>query len=90
MGCEGFPRNVGMLSASEEMTMTSRPRRNHSPASKAKVSVAAITGEKTLIKLAQSSDVHLNQITQSWDQFLEGATGVFGAAANWMWNLQST
>ena len=29
--------------------MTKRPRRNHSPAFKAKVAVAAIKGEKTLI-----------------------------------------
>lgn len=35
------------------MTTTRRPRRNHSPAFKAKVAVAAIKGEKTLIELAQ-------------------------------------
>ena len=39
--------------------MTRRPRRNHSPAFKAKVAVAAIKGEKTLIELAQDFDVHL-------------------------------
>ena len=70
-----------MIAASEEMTMTRRPRRNHSPAFKAKVSVAAIKGEKTLIELAQDFDVHPNQIKQWRDQLLEGATGVFGAAA---------
>ena len=64
MGCEGFPRNVDMLGASKKMTMTRRPRRNHSPAFKAKVSVAAITGEKALIELAHGFDVHLNKITQ--------------------------
>ncbi len=32
--------------------MTRRPRRNHSPAFKAKVAVAAIKGEKTLSDLA--------------------------------------
>ena len=42
--------------------MTRRPRRNHSPAFKAKVAVAAIKGEKTLIELAQDFDVHPNQI----------------------------
>ena len=31
--------------------MTRRPRRNHSPAFKAKVAVAAIKGERTLIEL---------------------------------------
>ena len=38
--------------------MTERPRRNHSPAFKAKVAAAAIKGEKTLIELAQDFDVH--------------------------------
>ena len=61
--------------------MTKRPRRNHSPAFKAKVAVAAIKGEKTLIELAQDFDVHPNQIKQWRDQLLEGATGVFGEAA---------
>lgn len=42
--------------------MTRRPRRNHCPAFKAKVAVAAIKGEKTLIELAQDFDVHPNQI----------------------------
>lgn len=60
--------------------MTRRPRRNHSPAFKAKVAVAAIKGEKTLIELAQDFDVHPNQIKQWRDRLLEGATGVFGAA----------
>jgi transposase len=62
------------------MTMTRRPRRNHSPAFKAKVAVAAIKGERTLIELAQDFDVHPNQIKQWRDQLLEGATGVFGDA----------
>jgi transposase len=76
-----FPRNGGMIVASEEMTMARRPRRNHSPAFKAKVAVAAIKGEKTLIELAQDFDVHPNQIKQWRDQLLEGATSVFGAVA---------
>ena len=61
--------------------MTRRPCRNHSPAFKAKVAVASIKGEKTLIELAQDFDVHPNQIKQRRDQLLEGATGVFGDAA---------
>ena len=61
--------------------MARRPRRNHSPAFKAKVAVAAIKGEKTLIELAQDFDVHPNQIKQWRDQLLDGATGVFGEAA---------
>ena len=43
--------------------MTRRPRRNHSPAFKAKVALAAIKGEKTLAELAEQFDVHPNQIT---------------------------
>ena len=59
--------------------MTRRPRRDHSPAFKAKVALAAIRGEKTLAELAQQFDVHPNQITQWRTQLLEGAAGVFGA-----------
>ena len=58
--------------------MTRRARRNHSPAFKAKVALAAIKGEKTLAELAQQFDVHPNQITSWTAQFLEGAAGVFG------------
>ncbi len=35
-----------------------RPRRNHSPAFKAKVAVAALEGNATLAELAQRFDVH--------------------------------
>ena len=44
--------------------MTRRPRRNHSPAFKAKVALAAIRGEKTLAELAEPFDGHPNQSTQ--------------------------
>ena len=50
--------------------MTKRPRRNHSPAFKAKVAIAAIKGDKTLAELAQQFDVHPNQITQWGSQLL--------------------
>ena len=56
--------------------MARRPRRNHSPAFKAKVSVTAIKGEKAMIKLAQEFDVHPNQIKQWHDLFLERDGGV--------------
>ena len=59
--------------------MSKRPRRNHSPAFKAKVALAAVKGEKTLAELAQQFDVHPNQITQWKAQLLEGAAGVFGS-----------
>src|SRR5208282_1223869 len=61
--------------------MSRRPRRNHTPAFKAKVAVAAIKGEKTLADLAQQFDVHPNQITTWKAQLLEGAAGVFGSGA---------
>jgi transposase len=61
--------------------MTRRPRRNHSPAFKAKVALAAIRGEKTLAELAEQFDVHPNQITQWRTLLLEGASSVFAAAA---------
>jgi len=59
-------------------TMSKRPRRNHSPAFKAKVALAAVKGEKTLVEPAQQFDVHPNQITQWKAQLLDGAAGVFG------------
>ena len=61
--------------------MSKRPRRNHAPAFKAKVALAAIKREKTLAELAQQFDVHPNQITQWKAQLLEGAAGIFGAEA---------
>jgi transposase len=38
--------------------MTRRTRRNHTPAFKAKVAMAALKGDKTLAELAQAFDVH--------------------------------
>jgi transposase len=61
--------------------MTRRIRRNHSPAFKAKVALAAIKGEKTMSELSQQFDVHVNQIKQWKDQLLEGASGLFSGDA---------
>jgi transposase len=42
--------------------MTKRTRRNHSPAFKAKVALAALKGEKTIAQLADQFGVHITQI----------------------------
>ena len=55
-----------------------RPRRNHSPAFKARVALEALKGEKTLAQLAAHHDVHPNQITSWKSQLLENAAGIFG------------
>ncbi|GBE08850.1 transposase [bacterium BMS3Abin11] len=47
-----------------------RKRRNHSPAFKAKVALAALQGEKTLAELSSEYDVHVNQI-QTWRKQLK-------------------
>ena len=58
--------------------MPRRPRRNHSPAFKAKVALEAIKGEEPLITIAERFDVHPNQITKWKRQLLDGAAAVFG------------
>ena len=58
--------------------MKRRPRRNHTPAFKAKVALAAIKGDRTLAQIAEQFDVHPNQVT-SWKAQLEGgAAELFG------------
>jgi transposase-like protein len=58
-------------------TMSRRPRRNHTPAFKSKVALAAIRGDRTVAQLAEQFDVHPNQVT-SWKAQLEGgAADVF-------------
>lgn len=62
--------------------MSRRPRRNHTPAFKAKVALAAIKGDRTLAQLSEQFDVHPNQIT-SWKAQLEGgAVDVFGSGSS--------
>ncbi len=62
--------------------MAKRTRRNHSPAFKAKVALAAIKGEKTLAELAQLHEVHPTQVTAWKTQLVEGAAGLFGGGSN--------
>jgi transposase-like protein len=54
-----------------------RKRRNHSPAFKAKVAMAALQEDKTLAQLASQYDVHVNQI-QTWrNQLKENMVSLF-------------
>ena len=58
--------------------MPRRPRRNHTPAFKAKVALSAIKGDRTLAELAGQFDVHPNQITSWKAQLEDGAADIFG------------
>ena len=58
--------------------MTKRTRRNHSPAFKAKVALAAIKGERTIQQLSDQFDIHVSQITAWKEQLQKGAVDVFG------------
>lgn len=59
--------------------MRRRPRRNHSPAFKARVALEALRGEKTLAELATQHDVHANQITSWKSELLNRAAELFGS-----------
>ncbi len=59
-----------------------RPRRNHSATFKAKVALAAIRGDRTLIELAEQFKVHPNQIGQWRTELLERAAEVFATAGD--------
>ena len=67
-----------MFADDRRPTMARRPRRNHTPAFKSKVALAAVRAEQTLGELSQQFDVHPNQIKQWRDQLLGGAAEVFG------------
>jgi transposase-like protein len=58
--------------------MSRRPRRNHSPAFKAKVALAAVKGDRTIAQLAEHFDVHPNQITTWKSQLEASASEIFG------------
>ena len=56
-----------------------RPRRNHSPAFKAKVALAAITSDGPIAQVAARFDVHAQQILQWKRQLLTQAAVVFSS-----------
>jgi putative transposase len=57
--------------------MSRRPRRNHSPAFKAKVATAALGDDKTIADIAHKHDVHPSHVTD-WRRRLN----VF---VEWLW-----
>jgi len=61
--------------------MSKRPRRNHSAAFKAKVALAAVKGDRTVVEIAQQFEVHTTQVTDWRRQLLERAAEVFGGAS---------
>jgi len=61
--------------------MTKRVRRNHSPAFKAKVALAALKGEKTLVEWRNNSTCTSTKSRNGKAQLLQGAAGVFGSEA---------
>jgi transposase-like protein len=82
----GFSADRGEYCLGSGETITRRQRRNHTPAFKAKVALAALKGEKTLADLAQLFDVRpsqikANQITAWKAQLLDGAASALGSGA---------
>ena len=56
-----------------------RTRRNHASSFKARVALAAIKNDKTLIELTVQFDIHPNQISEWKQQLQESAPDVFGS-----------
>ncbi|MGY3116110.1 transposase-like protein [Bradyrhizobium sp. S3.14.4] len=56
--------------------MSRRARRNHTPAFKAKVALAAVKRDRTIAQLAEHFDVHPNQIT-AWNRCLRAVLPEF-------------
>src|SRR5210317_1307330 len=54
-----------------------RPRRNHSAQFKAKVALAALKGDKSIVELSEQFEVHANQITEWKRQLLAQAEEAF-------------
>ena len=59
--------------------MTKKTRRNHSPAFKSKVALAALKGEKTIAQLADQFGIHVSQVSDWKEQLLAGASDLFEA-----------
>jgi transposase len=79
-GREASSAQVGDTTAREQGRMR-RPRRRHSAAFKAKVALAAIKGDRSLVELAVDFKIHPNQIGLWRIELLERAAEVFANAA---------
>lgn len=62
--------------------MTKRKRRNHEPAFKAKVALAALRGERTMAELGDQYGVHPNQIQQWKKQLQAQAPEIFAKGSS--------
>jgi len=67
-----------------------RKRRNHSSEFKAKVALAAIQEDLTMVELVKKFDVHANQISDWKKQLLSGAPDVFGKGARKVEDAEQT
>ena len=61
--------------------MKRRARRNHTPAFKAKVALAALKNDRTIAQLAEQFDVHPNQIASWKEQLLKALLTCLNAVA---------
>ena len=60
----------------------SKKRRNHSPAFKTKVALAAAKGDKTTAELASQYNLHTTQITQWKNELIQNAAALFTSKAD--------
>ena len=56
-----------------------KPRRNHSPAFKARMVLEVLRGEKTLAQLSALHEVHVTQLTSWKNELLDGHRGSLAA-----------
>lgn len=59
----------------------SKKRRNHSPTFKAKVALAAIKNENTMVELSKRFNINQNMITRWKKQLLDNSAEVFASKA---------